>query len=83
MKTDKVHFSLVFLQKKIFFSHKNKVDGLKKFLKSKWCWFFYSMHFKPYPTPSGLEERVCSCSSIFKLYWVLEGGVKGLVGFLR
>ena len=51
---------LSFFTKK-FFSHKSKVDGLKKFLKIKCCWFFDLMHFKLCPAPSGgyLKKEAC------------------------
>ena len=45
MKNDKVQIS-VFFHYQIIFSHKRKVDGLKKFLKSKCCQFFDLMHFR-------------------------------------
>ena len=42
-------------------SHKSKVDGLKKFLKSKYCRFFDLMHFRPCQVPSGgfLKKEAC------------------------
>ena len=44
-----------FYVKKLFVSEKtHKSDNcLKKFLKLKWYLFFDSMHFRPYPAPSG------------------------------
>ena len=51
-KTTKLTF-LCFFTNKNFFSHKSKVDSLKKFLKWKWCLFFDLMHFRLWPAPSG------------------------------
>ena len=51
MKNDKVLFS-VFFHKQIIFSHKSKVDCVKKFLNLKCCRFFDLMHFRLHPVPS-------------------------------
>ena len=32
-----------------YFSHEKKVDGFKKYSKSKWCCFFDLKHFRPWP----------------------------------
>ena len=52
-----------------FFRPSVKVAYFQKFLKQKWCWIFYLMHFRLWSAPFGGCTKTQSLNSLFFLAW--------------